>query len=664
MKNKKQSLTLSLLFVSCAIQSNICFAEDQLFNKSFIINYETQNKNNICMSYYESYLFTDQDTDLDTYTTNVLFQNCNDPDTLADIRFYLRDDDRVALSQRLSSDDEPLCVQMFIDVDEKLRLGFSDCGSSDSGQRFIFEPVDATRQEYFIKNHDYPNWCLNHIAALSGEPEFSQCNKSDVQKFKIGLINDPIRMHIKNYNTGDQNADITLESPTDDLIYKSEEKIVTGLTIAELYLPSPWSSLSTRYHDLYLASRVYNKGSIKVAEGDRIQVEMKKNGDLLFKQDYYEPSELRNVSNQLFKLTHDQPHLLFYKDKISSLLMRKASALRVFEEPGFSGKSAIYHLSDFSSKKSEITAYRNKKIGSIKLIKDSGRRVQFLHKTLDAKKTTPGDITVHKNEHGLLEFNQMLSNNSYKKIGPYQAGYAGAPGDIYAENPESGVVRFYMLTGEFTKPFSDGENWISLPINNRHGGGIGVTGDIFVERSSDGNSNIWMLRDDGYYDTPSENNEWTDLGLIRIRSKINMWDGNNPNHKGVKGELFFYDNPHYSGKREYWMLNKAGAYGYFPTNRQSTQEWIYWGLADDFNQGVRLYDEIGLGGDSVFITDSVPDLGHFNDKMSSFAIPGIWTVRFFTGLNYSGKAYTRGGLNANASDITNAIKSIQIISKS
>lgn len=81
---------------------------------------------------------------------------------------------------------------------------------------------------------------------------------------------------------------------------------------------------------------------------------------------------------------------------------------------------------------------------------------------------------------------------------------------------------------------------------------------------------------------------------------------------------------------------------------------------------LNIYEDRNAAGRAMRIENNVPDLGVLSDKISSYSIPDTWTVRFFTGKNYTGDYYTRIATNQYvnyAGDFKNKIKSIQIISK-
>lgn len=88
------------------------------------------------------------------------------------------------------------------------------------------------------------------------------------------------------------------------------------------------------------------------------------------------------------------------------------------------------------------------------------------------------------------------------------------------------------------------------------------------------------------------------------------------------------------------------------------------GIDTDRRHGVSIYSQNNQKGESVMITHNVSNLSDYNfdNRMSSFAIPSGWTVRFYEGVNYSGGFYTRNSGDANATGFDNQVSSIKILS--
>ena len=78
---------------------------------------------------------------------------------------------------------------------------------------------------------------------------------------------------------------------------------------------------------------------------------------------------------------------------------------------------------------------------------------------------------------------------------------------------------------------------------------------------------------------------------------------------------------------------------------------------------LEIFEHSHFEGRKLEITRDTPDLGDFNGKLSSFAMPDGWVVRFYEGTNYTGRYYTRIYNEYLTTDFNDRTRSIRILSK-
>ena len=79
---------------------------------------------------------------------------------------------------------------------------------------------------------------------------------------------------------------------------------------------------------------------------------------------------------------------------------------------------------------------------------------------------------------------------------------------------------------------------------------------------------------------------------------------------------------------------------------------------------VLIYEHSRQTGRSLILQESIADLGHFSNIMSSFEIPAGWSVRFYEEPNFQGAVHTRDANSSDAwftSSFNDVIKSIEIV---
>ncbi|AGH73614.1 DUF1028 domain-containing protein [Edwardsiella piscicida] len=83
------------------------------------------------------------------------------------------------------------------------------------------------------------------------------------------------------------------------------------------------------------------------------------------------------------------------------------------------------------------------------------------------------------------------------------------------------------------------------------------------------------------------------------------------------------------------------------------------------NDHLEVYADPHQKGESLNILQDISDLSQYNfsERISSFAIPHGWTVRFFEDKNFSGNYYTRVEGDTEASAFDNKARSVRILSR-
>ena len=89
------------------------------------------------------------------------------------------------------------------------------------------------------------------------------------------------------------------------------------------------------------------------------------------------------------------------------------------------------------------------------------------------------------------------------------------------------------------------------------------------------------------------------------------------------------------------------------------------GSAGEGSAQLVVYEDARQRGASLIIDRDIPDLSNygFADRISSFSVPRVWTVRFYEGRNYSGGYYTRHGGAQEATGFNDRVQSIRILSR-
>ncbi|HDN2509976.1 MULTISPECIES: beta/gamma crystallin-related protein [Providencia] len=84
---------------------------------------------------------------------------------------------------------------------------------------------------------------------------------------------------------------------------------------------------------------------------------------------------------------------------------------------------------------------------------------------------------------------------------------------------------------------------------------------------------------------------------------------------------------------------------------------------DYLEESMFVYTKTWQKGEYLEIDENIPNLSRYDfaDKIASYSIPDGWTVRFYEGVNYTGKYHTESGGEHNALGYGEKIRSIKII---
>lgn len=84
---------------------------------------------------------------------------------------------------------------------------------------------------------------------------------------------------------------------------------------------------------------------------------------------------------------------------------------------------------------------------------------------------------------------------------------------------------------------------------------------------------------------------------------------------------------------------------------------------DYFEESMIVYAKSWQKGEYLEIDENIPNLSRYDfaDKIASYSIPDGWTVRFYEGVNYTGKYHTEFGGSRNTSGYSEKTRSIKII---
>ncbi|MFM5433554.1 hypothetical protein ACET9P_22105 [Aeromonas veronii] len=149
-----------------------------------------------------------------------------------------------------------------------------------------------------------------------------------------------------------------------------------------------------------------------------------------------------------------------------------------------------------------------------------------------------------------------------------------------------------------------------------------------------------------YNDTPS---------LDSFNDKLSSW--NIP--KGW--EVRFYEHGNFKGA--FWTRGPGKGDATAFNDKVSSIKIIKKPMENNELIEPHVYENYGQAGQAIKISNDIPYLDSFNDRLSSWNIPKGWEVRFYEHGNFKGTFWTRGPGKGDATAFNDKVSSIKIIKK-
>lgn len=283
------------------------------------------------------------------------------------------------------------------------------------------------------------------------------------------------------------------------------------------------------------------------------------------------------------------------------------------------------------------------------------------------------------------------SNKHWSYAGIREWNTKGNVGDVYIyDNPYTGDIELFRLKGLYTSYFptnkTSNEDWSYVSLGNWSPDDKGKKGDIYIYNNPSSQSiELFVLNHDGnygYFPVDATSNEsWTFLGTLNRKvdkdefvvyehrynegksrvitesmPSLGSFDNYISSYKIPEGmSVVFYSEPNYTGKR--WTRH-AGSKDTIGFNDVVSSIEI---VGEYKKENFVIYEHCNKKGAYRVVTENIPYLGDFNDKMSSYYIPYGLKVRFYEDANYQGGYYTRVGGEEGKVSFADKISSIKIL---
>ncbi len=510
-------------------------------------------------------------------------------------------EDSMIKMAKISEGEQQWCLSQF----DGGKLSFDVCDESSESQKFEFVLKDHKHGTYLVKQDGK---CLTQSNTMSLDLCTITPGESAKQEFTPSLVSERVSYSLVNENTGDQNVTMSFKKNYNLRTLWIEDFIVRGKSSVTRLMPD-FNSYGLA-GETWINNSTYGSTdtvSLDDRAGDIVTLTMPLKGDITKKTTPANVPSFVALDGSDFRISDDQGDLAtFGTQNVVKWSVPEGWILNIYPHANFQGKYA--QLTSTGTLSGQTLPNR---VGSIAIVQRGHSPIR-MQGADDLAFMRIGELGAISSD-GYPSFYQM-DQEAIKHVGPMDAGKDTAIGSIRALSDsfdtEAMYNGFYIRKQKSSSstPFIDRNVWEPLNVGSWLSDDTGFKGELYyLYKRSTNQSAIWRLKQNGEARTcfpeSGDDSNWKLLGKVY---------GEMENHYG-----------------------------------------------DDV-EGVRLYVDKNYTGDELTLTDSIPDLCHMSNAISSYEMPSGWEVQFFTGKNFTGHKYTRSGRSTNLGGFDKKIQSIRV----